>query len=281
MTPEKIRTSKTTPRKILISLAGLFGCGLVSLLAAVAAPGAATAAPSSFGGLPTTASVRFHNSGPSLDVEFALTPQNCDREPAQRHAGVFSVRPRQSIALELANDCDWVGTMVGCNAQIEFKDGAHAADRHPPGVGHHTETSGSFTLTRGLRLRWNGHFTQNVMMYRHIAYGDLGCHSFHNSDVSIAVPGGAELVNHQGHNVFAGTTIAATFTGSAAYCQVVVDRIPQASNVVNFTVANDGSVTPARVSFINRTYYPFLLDQLDAKEDYARWLRQADFINPA
>ena len=80
ITASKITASKTTPKKILISLAGLFGCGLVSLLAAVAAP-------TTVAGQLDHVPVQFYNGGQSEDVEFAVEPQNCDREPPYRREG--------------------------------------------------------------------------------------------------------------------------------------------------------------------------------------------------
>ena len=258
-----------TPRKILFSLAGLFGCGLVSLLAVVAVPNTTAGdyylpLPNSGGGSaesntdtetsPASSSpVQFIN-GWNTRVEFAVAPQNCDSEPAQRHAGVRTLNGRQSDTLWLANDCDWVGIMVGCNAVIEFKNNSGDSDIHPPGYGHHSAADWNFTLTKGRPLRWNGHPTRTVTMFRHPSYGDLGCHTFFDATANIMVPAGAEVSDHRGNNVLAGTTIPVTFTGATGNCQLVVNRIPQASNVVEFTVSADGSVTPARVSLVNTAF---------------------------
>ena len=241
-----------TPRKILFSMAGLFGCGLVSLLAAIAVPSAAAAQVDGID--PASSSpVQFHNDW-YIEVEFALSPQNCDSEPAQRHEGVHSIQGRQYITLWLANGCDWVGTMVDCNAIIGFKNNYWETDFHPPGPTQHAEADWNFTLNKGRPLQWNGHPTRTVAMLRNLSDDNLGCNTFFDATAGITTPTGAEVSDRTGNNLLVGTTIPVTFTGATEHCQLVVDRIPQASNVVEFTVAADGSVTPARVSVVNAAF---------------------------
>ena len=257
MTPKKITTSKiaaskiaaskTTPRKILISLAGLFGCGLVSLLAAVAAPNTAV-------GQLDHVPVQFYNGGQSEDVEFAVEPQNCDREPPYRREGVHRVRARQTITLHLADFCDWTFTMVGCNAYVQYKSFAQRSDYLPRGAENHVETSGRFTFTQGRPLRWNGETVQHVTMTRRDSTSDLGCNSYFSPFADIMAPAGAEASNQHGESVFAGTTIPVTFTGSQDQCWVVVDRVPSLDNIVDFTVGADGRVTPVQISLIDTVY---------------------------
>ena len=247
MTPKKNKSGK-----ILFSLAGLFGCGLVSLLAAIAVPNTAA-------GQADSSPVEFHN-GWYVGVEFALSPQNCDSEPAERHEGVQRLEGRRYanltryITLSLANDCDWVGTLVGCNAAIEFKNNSLDSDIHPPGPAQHSATDWNFTLTKGRPLQWNGHPTQAVTMSRHPSNANLGCNTFFDATAHITLPTGAAVSDQAGNNMLAGTVIPVTFTGATENCQLVVDRIPQASNVVEFTVAADGRVTPTRVSAVNTAF---------------------------
>ena len=195
MTPRKITGKitprKATPRKILIGMAGLFGCGLVSLLAAVAVPNTAA-------GQGDTTPVQFYNSGLGEEVEFSVVPQNCDRDPASRHEGVHQVRVRQSITLNLANYCDWVGSMVGCNAYIGYKRSAQDNDFLPSGSENYIETSGRFTLTKGEPLNWNEQEVRHVTMIRRDYTSDLGCNTYFSPVADITVPAGAEASNQQG-----------------------------------------------------------------------------------
>ena len=267
MTPTKTRTGEITPRKILISMAGLFGCGLISLLAAVAVPNTAA-------GQGDTTPVQFYNSGLGEEVEFSVVPQNCDRDPASRHEGVHQVRVRQSITLNLANYCDWVGSMVGCNAYIEYKSFPQDRDFLPRGAENYIETSGRFTLTKGEPLNWNEQGVRHVTMTRRDYTSDLGCNTYMDVSANITAPTGAGASNQRGESIFAGTTIPVTFTGSRDQCWVVVDRVPSLDNVVDFTVRADGSVVPGRISLVDTVYRAQAVGDVNAKQDYQAFLNQ-------
>ena len=267
MIPTKTRTGEITPRKILISMAGLFGCGLISLLAAVAVPNTAA-------GQGDTTPVQFYNSGLGEEVEFSLVPQNCDRDPASRHEGVHEVRVRQTITLNLASYCDWVGSMVGCNAYIGYKRSAQDNDFLPSGSENYIETSGRFTLTKGEPLNWNEQEVRHVTMIRRDYTSDLGCNTYFSPVADITVPAGAEASNQQGENIFAGTTIPVTFAGSRDQCWVVVDRVPSLDNVVDFTVRADGSVVPGRISLVDTVYRAQAVGDVNAKQEYQAFLNQ-------
>ena len=232
-----------TPKKILISLAGLFGCGLVALLTAVVVPSTAAAQ--------STTPVRFFNSEPYLAVEFALVPENCNGRPAQRYDGVQYLAREASRTYNLSTNCDWRGYVVHCNAYIEFRANHGDRDMHPPGGQNHVDDTGRFVLTKGNPLRWNGHVTRSVYIYKNI-FGNVGCNRYFDARSTISIPKGPELTNARGEHLYTGLTVPVTYTGTGSeYCQVFIDRVPQASDTVLYRIGPDGGLGPSQVSLVH------------------------------